>query len=57
MAHVRRIRAAISRDNDVAIVTAAVPDPYDALDMLEEPERNRVAAAIRAKRSFARSRA
>jgi hypothetical protein len=56
MAHVRRIRAAISRDNDVAIVTAAVPDPRNALDMLTEHERDRVAVAIRARRNADRSR-
>jgi hypothetical protein len=55
MAHVRRIQAAISRDNDIAIVTAAVPDPHNATDLLTEPERNRVAAAIRARRETARS--
>jgi hypothetical protein len=31
MAHVRRIRAAIARDNDVAIVSASVPDPRNAI--------------------------
>jgi hypothetical protein len=55
MAHVRRIQAAIARDNDVAIVAVAVPDPRNALEMLSEPERNRVAAAIRARRSAARA--
>lgn len=50
MAHVRRIRAAISRDNDIAIVAAAVPDPRGALDLLHESERDRVAAAILARR-------
>jgi len=55
MAHVRRIRAAISRDNDIAIVAAAVPDPRNALDMLTEPERDRVATAIRARRTAERA--
>ena len=55
MAHVRRIRAAIERDNDVAIVTVAVPDPRNALDMLTEPERDRVAAAIKARRNAERA--
>jgi hypothetical protein len=54
MAHVRRIRAAIARDNDIAIVAASVPDPRHALDMLNEDERNRVAAAIRARRGASR---
>lgn len=55
MAHVRRIRAAIARDNDVAIVVAAVPDPRNALDMLSEQERDRVAAAIKARRNAERA--
>ncbi len=57
MAHVRRIRAAITRDNDVAIMVAAVPDPRNALDMLTEPERDRVAAAIKARRNAERAQA
>jgi len=57
MAHVRRIRAAIARDNDVAIVSASVPDPRNALEMLSESERDRVAAAIRSRRGAARARA
>ncbi len=56
MAHVRRIQAAIARDNDVAIVSASVPDPRNALEMLSESERDRVAAAIRASRATSRSR-
>src|SRR5699024_9208575 len=55
LAHVRRIQAAIARDNDIAIVTAAVPDPHHATDLLTESERDRVAAAIRARRETARS--
>ncbi len=55
MAHVRRIRAAIARDNDLAIMVAAVPDPRNALDMLSEPERNRVAAAIKSRRNAVRA--
>lgn len=50
-AHVRRLRAALQRDNDVAIVVAAVPDPHGALDELTEDERDRVAAAIMARRA------
>ncbi len=56
MAHVRRIRSAIARDNDLAIVVAAVPDPRNALDMLSEPERDRVAAAIKVQRNAERIR-
>lgn len=55
MAHVRRIQAAIARDNDIAIVTSAVPDPHNATDLLTEAERDRVAAAIKARRETARS--
>ncbi len=50
IAHVRRIRAALSRDNDVAIMVAAVPDPHNALDDLTEEERDRVARAILSRR-------
>jgi hypothetical protein len=50
MAHMRRIQSAIARDNDEAIVIVAVPDPYGALDMLTEEERDRVALAIRNRR-------
>jgi len=50
IAHVRRIRAALSRDNDVAIMVAAVPDPHGALDELTEEERDRVARAILSRR-------
>jgi hypothetical protein len=57
MAHVRRIQAAIARDNDVAIFAAAVPDPRNALEMLSEAERNRVATAIRARRRESQPRA
>ncbi|CAA9548292.1 MAG: hypothetical protein AVDCRST_MAG43-725 [uncultured Thermomicrobiales bacterium] len=53
-AHVRRLRAALQRDNDIAIVVAAIPDPYDALDELTEEERDRVAAAIIARRAVDR---
>ncbi len=55
MAHARRIQAAIARDNDLAIVTAAVPDPRDALALLTQEQRDRVAAAIWARRGTARS--
>jgi len=50
MAHMRRIRAAIARDNDTAIVSAAVPDPRDAIALLTEAERARVQQAIAARR-------
>ncbi len=53
MAHVRRIQAAIARDNDEAIVIVAVPDPHGALDILSEDERDRVALAIRNRRRLA----
>jgi hypothetical protein len=46
MAHVRRIQAAIARDNDIAIVAAAVPDPRNAQEWLTPAERQRVAVAI-----------
>lgn len=55
IAHVRRIRAAIGRDNDVAIMVAAVPDPHGALDDLTEEERDRVAAAILSRRQVDRN--
>jgi len=51
LAHVRRLRAALQRDNDIAIVVAAIPDPHGALDELNEDERDRVAAAILARRA------
>lgn len=51
LAHVRRLRAALQRDNDIAIVVAAIPDPHGALDELTEDERDRVAAAIRSRRA------
>ncbi|MGI8486719.1 MAG: hypothetical protein ACR2OU_20985 [Thermomicrobiales bacterium] len=49
-AHTTRIRAAIARDDDTAIVVAAVPDPYSVLDDLSEGERARIASAILARR-------
>lgn len=49
-AHTTRIRAAIARDDDTAIVVAAVPDPYGVLDELDEGERARIASAIVARR-------
>lgn len=54
-AHVRRLRAALQRDNDIAIVVAAIPDPHGALDELTGEERDRVAAAILARRAEDRS--
>lgn len=53
-AHIQRIRAALARDDDAAIVVAAVPDPYGVLDELEEHERDRIAAAIVARRRIDR---
>jgi len=49
-AHTTRIRAAIARDDDTAIVVAAVPDPYGVLDEMDEGERARIASAIVARR-------
>jgi len=54
-AHTTRIRAAIARDDDTAIVVAAVPDPYGVLEGLKEDERARIAAAILARRRVDRS--
>lgn len=54
-AHTTRIRAAIARDDDTAIVVAAVPDPYGVLEGLKEEERARIAAAILARRRVDRS--
>jgi DNA-binding TFAR19-related protein (PDSD5 family) len=44
-AHLRRIQAAISRDNDIAILTAIEPDPHQAVELLRPEERQRVEIA------------
>ncbi|HYJ12210.1 MAG TPA: hypothetical protein VEW66_01370, partial [Thermomicrobiales bacterium] len=44
-AHLRRIQAAIRRDNDIAILAAIEPDPYEAFELLEPAEQQRVALA------------
>jgi hypothetical protein len=49
-AHVRRVRLAIQRGDDRHIVWAALPDVYNVLDELTEPERDRIAQAIRSQR-------
>lgn len=49
-AHLRRIRAAIARDSDIAIAAAAVPDPHGAVALLNDAERDRVGRAIRHRR-------
>jgi hypothetical protein len=40
-----RLRAAIERGDDGAIVAVAIPDTYGVLDELEPAERDRVALA------------
>lgn len=50
MAHVHRIRAAIKRDNDIAIVTAAIPDEHGAMELLTSDEHNRVQRALAARK-------
>ena len=49
-AHLRRIRSALARDDDAAIVMAAVPDPHGVLGDLDDDERSRIATAIMARR-------
>jgi hypothetical protein len=44
-AHLRRIQAAIARDNDIAILTAIEPDPHQAGELLQPEERLRVERA------------
>ena len=41
-AHVARLRDAIAADDDARIASAAVPDPYGALQVLAPEERQRV---------------
>jgi serine/threonine protein kinase len=45
-AHLRRIRIALKRDDDVAIAVAALPDPYDAYHLLRTDEQLRVDLAL-----------
>lgn len=49
-AHLRRIRAAIARDNDIAILAAVDPDPHNATALLTDEERDRVGLARRSRR-------
>lgn len=49
-AHVRRLRAALGRDDDAIIAMAATPDPYDAVALLTADERGRVDQALTARR-------
>jgi hypothetical protein len=44
-AHLMRLRSAIERDDDGAIVAVAIPDTYGVLDDLDQSERDRVALA------------
>ena len=50
-AHIRRLRAALNRDDDAAIAMAAIPDPYGAVAALDPPERTRVDRALAARRA------
>jgi hypothetical protein len=45
-AHLRRMRIALKRDDDVAIAVAALPDPYDAYHLLRPAEQMRVDLAL-----------
>lgn len=45
-AHLRRLRIALKRDDDVAIAVAALPDPYDAYGLLQTNEQARVDLAL-----------
>ncbi|MDP8909665.1 MAG: hypothetical protein M3N47_11255, partial [Chloroflexota bacterium] len=49
-AHVRRLRAALMRDDDRAIALAAVPDPHGAVAALSPDERARVDRALATRR-------
>ncbi len=49
-AHLRRIRAAITRDNDIAILAAVDPDPHNATALLTDDERARVETARKNRR-------
>jgi hypothetical protein len=51
-AHLRRIQAAIGRDNDIAILAAIDPDPHQAIDLLEPAELERVERARAGRRKF-----
>lgn len=46
-AHLRRLRIALRRDDDVAIAVAALPDPHDAYGLLQDDEKERVDLALR----------
>ena len=49
-AHLRRIRAALARDNDIAILAAVDPDPHRAAALLTDDEQSRVEEARRNRR-------
>ncbi|MGC4106388.1 MAG: hypothetical protein QM753_08540 [Thermomicrobiales bacterium] len=53
-AHLRRVRAALEKGDDAGIVLVAVPDPYGALDLLDDGERSRIAQAIQSQRRIDR---
>lgn len=46
-AHLRRLRIALRRDDDVAIAVAALPDPHDAYGLLKDAEKERVDLALK----------
>jgi hypothetical protein len=52
-ARVSRIREALKTDSDDAIAAAAMPDPHDVLRELNEDERSRVEAAMKAAKPLA----
>lgn len=54
-AHVRRVRAALEKGDNAAIVLVAIPDTYGALDLLSESERSQVAQAIHDQRRVNRA--
>jgi hypothetical protein len=49
-AHLKRVRMAIARGDEMGIVVTALPDVYDVLDLLTEEERDRIARSIRSQR-------
>ncbi|MDQ3045728.1 MAG: hypothetical protein M3R06_11360, partial [Chloroflexota bacterium] len=49
-----RVREAIRADDDLLIMTAADPDPFDALELLSADERSRVSRARSAREVTAR---
>lgn len=49
-AHVRRLRAALTRGDDAAIAMAADPDPYGAVATLEPDEQLRIDRALQTRR-------